>query len=192
MTPALTAIRMAGTLALVLMMTPSALVVASAAPPGADTVPAARLKRTAVRTEPSASTAGPGRPPMEVRGPDNRSVARVQQVSRGRESRSSRLVVTRSGRRAVIAARVVNYFGMAWSPDGSKIAYSEGTTIHIVDADGKTRQTIYTGPGGPYPGAAFDLRWADGGSTLSFTQVENAEQLDLSHPVRIILTLAAR
>jgi len=127
---------------------------------------------------------------MEVPGPAKHGVARVEQFSRGSESRSFRLLVTRSGKHAITVAKVVNYFGMAWSPDGSKIAYSEGTNIHIVDADGRTRQIIYTGPGGAYPGAAFDLTWSGGGSTLSFTQVENAEQLDLSHPVRIILTLA--
>ena len=47
------------------------------------------------------------------------------------------------------------------------------------------------GPGAQYPGACFDLVWADDGRTLSFTQVENAEQLDLSRPVRVVITLRA-
>jgi hypothetical protein len=38
----------------------------------------------------------------------------------------------------------------------------------------------------------FDLQWSNDGRTLSFTQVENARQLDLSRPVRVLITLGVR
>jgi Tol biopolymer transport system component len=115
----------------------------------------------------------------------------VQTVSTGFESRRSRIVLTGPNRRRVTIGPLVNYYGIAWSPDSSKIAFAEGAVVTIADRDGRTRQVMHTGPGGPYPGACFDLVWSEGGRTLSFTQVENAEQLDLSRPTRVIITLGA-
>jgi len=158
-------------------------------PPGFRDVPAAKLTKGAVRMEPGAPTRGLAHVPAQVSSPDGRRIARVQNVSAGRESATSRVVITGPGRRRTPIGTVVNNFGLAWSPDGSKIAFSEGTIVHVADSDGKTRQVIHTGPGGPYPGAAFDLAWSDDGRTLSFTQVENAGQLDLSRPVRVVITL---
>ena len=156
-----------------------------------EAIPAAGLKKLAVRTEPIRLIGGPQRAPSEVPAPNGHVVAKIQHVSSGPESRRSNILITGRGRRPVALATVVNYFGLSWSPGGTKIAYSEGAVVHVVDANGRTRQAIYTGPGGPYPGAAFDLVWSDGGHTLSFTQVENAEQLDLSHPLRVVMTLGA-
>lgn len=158
-------------------------------PPDFRDVPAAKLIKASVRIEPGASTGGLEHVPAQVRAPDGRRIARVQTLSTGRESRQSRIVIVGAGSRRVTFGPVVNYFGLAWSPDSSKLAYSEGAVVRIADSDGRTRQVIHTGPGGPYPGACFDLVWSDGGLTLSFTQVENAEQLDLSRPVRVVITL---
>jgi hypothetical protein len=153
-------------------------------------VPAAKLIKDSVRMEPGASTRGLEHVPVAVSSPDRRRIARAPTISTGLESRRSRIVITGPGRRRTTISSVVNYFGLTWSPDSSKIAFSEGTVVHIADSNGRTRQVIHTGPGGPYPGACFDLVWSDGGRTLSFTQVENAEQLDLSRPVRVVIALA--
>lgn len=152
-------------------------------------VPAAKLKKDSVRVDPGGSTRGLEHVPAQVRSPDGRRIARVQTLSIGREGRRSRIVISGPGRRRTTIGAAVNYFGLAWSPDSSKIAFSEGTVVQIADSGGRTRQVIHTGPGGPYPGACFDLVWSDGGRTLSFTQVENAEQLDLSRPVRVVIAL---
>jgi hypothetical protein len=154
-------------------------------------VPAETLKKEAARLEPGGSTAGLAHVPLQVRSPDRRWLARAQTMSTGRESRRSRIVLTGPNRRRVTIGPLVNYYGLAWSPDSSKIAFSEGAVVTIADRDGRTRQVIHTGPGGPYPGACFDLVWSEGGRTLSFTQVENAEQLDLSRPTRVVITLGA-
>ena len=155
-------------------------------------VAAARLTSAAVRQEHSASTAGLERVPSIVQSPDNRRTARVQQLSQGVESQRSRITIDGPGQRRTTIATAVNYFGLAWSPDGRKIAFSEGAIVTIADSDGKTQQVIHTGPGGRYPGACFDLEWSKDGRTLSFTQVENARQLDLSRPVRVSITLGVR
>jgi hypothetical protein len=154
--------------------------------------PAARLTSESVRVEPGAATAGLERVPTVVRSPDKRLTARVQTLSQGAESQRSRIAITGPGRRPVTIATLVNYFGLAWSPDGSKVAYSEGAVVAISDSDGRTRTVIHTGPGGRYPGACFDLAWSEDGRVLSFTQVENAQQLDLSTPVRVSITLGTR
>ena len=154
-------------------------------------VPAENLKRESVKLEPGASTRGLRHVPSQVRSPDGRWVARAQTVSVGRESRRSRIVITGPNRRRITIGPIVNYYGLAWSPDGSKIAFSAGAVVTIADSHGPGRQVIHTGPGGPYPGACFDLVWSEAGRTLSFTQVENAEQLDLWRPTRVVITLGA-
>ena len=113
-------------------------------------------------------------------------------IARGTESRRSRVVINGPRGRRLVVATAINYYGLVWSPDGSKIAFSEGAVVTIADATGKTRQVVYTGPGGRYPGACFDFAWSDDGRALSFTQVENAEQLDLSRPVRVVIALGTR
>jgi dipeptidyl aminopeptidase/acylaminoacyl peptidase len=154
-------------------------------------VPAEQLKKESVHLEPGGSTRGLARLPSQARSPDGRRIARVQSMGIGRESRRSRIVITGPNGRRTTIGPIVNYYGLAWSPDNSKIAFSEGAVVTIADSDGRTRQVVYTGPGGPYPGACFDLVWSEAGRTLSFTQVENAEQLDLSRPTRVVITLGA-
>jgi dipeptidyl aminopeptidase/acylaminoacyl peptidase len=152
-------------------------------------VPAEKLKKESVKLEPGGSTRGLAHVPSQVRSPDGRRIARAQTVGTGLESRRSRIVITGPNRRRITIGAIVNYYGLAWSPDNTKIAFSEGAVVTIADSDGRTRQVIHTGPGGPYPGACFDLVWSEAGRTLSFTQVENAEQLDLSRPTRVVITL---
>lgn len=135
----------------------------------------------------------PGAPPMRVVSPDGTKVAALEKVKILMESQVFRLVVTGSdGGERQVHDQVVNYYGLTWSPDSTKLAYSEGCLVHIVDQEVMFRTTIYTGPGGPYPGACFDLKWAKNGGELSFVQIENAQQPDLSSPIRVIVTLAKR
>jgi hypothetical protein len=154
-------------------------------------VPAEKVKKESVKLEPGGSTRGLAHVPSQIRSPDGRWIARAQTVGTGLESRRSRIVITGPNRRRITIGPIVNYYGLAWSPDNTKIAFSEGAVVTIADSDGRTRQVIHTGPGGPYPGACFDLVWSEAGRTLSFTQVENAEQLDLSRPTRVVITLGA-
>ena len=81
---------------------------------------------------------------------------------------------------------------MAWSHDGRTLAYCEGAVLHVVDRDGATTQVLRKGAGGLYPGACFDLAWSTDGRTLSLTEVANADQLDLSTPLRVTLTLGVK
>src|SRR4051812_36844506 len=87
-------------------------------------VPAEKLTKESVQTEPGASTRGLAHVPSRLRSPDGRRIARAQTMGVGRESRRSRIVITGSGRRPTTIAPVVNYYGLVWSPDGSKIAFS--------------------------------------------------------------------
>jgi hypothetical protein len=155
-------------------------------------VPAARLVAENVRTDPAASAAGLEHVPVTIRSPDQRRVARVRTLTTTAEGQRSRITITGPGQRTVTFPTVVNYYGLAWSLDSSKVAYAEGAVVTVADSDGKTRQVVYTGPGARYPGACIDLQWSDGGRTLSFTQVENARQLDLSTPTRVTITLGVR
>lgn len=155
-------------------------------------VTARDLEKTAVDIKPDAPAEALNRVPHRVKSPDGTRIATVQRLSTGLESTRYRISVAGPGRRRLRIADVVNYAGLTWSPDGTKVAFSEGALVHVADHDGRTRQVIYQGPGGPYPGACFDLQWSNSGRTLSFIQVENRDQLDLSRPVRVVITLGAR
>lgn len=89
-------------------------------------------------------------------------------------------------------AQVVNPYGLAWHPEGRTIAFSEGTVVHLVDSDGQTRMLLYSGPGGPYPGACFNLTWSADGRTLSCEQVESVEREELANPSTVTITLNVR
>jgi hypothetical protein len=128
----------------------------------------------------------------EVKSPDGTRVARLEPIGTGLESRRDRLVITGAGPLSTTIAEVINFFGLAWSPDGQKVAYCEGAVLHIADAAGATTQILHQGRGGRYPGACFDLAWSNDGRTLSLTEVENAEQLDISNPVRLTITLGPK
>lgn len=119
--------------------------------------------------------------------------AKIEQVTTGLESTISRIVVTTDqSAPKVIIQNAVNLGAIAWSPDGSRLAYCEGTLVHVVDRDGGNRQILYAGPGGPYPGACLELAWSSDGSQLSFIQLEHASELSLANPSRVVLTLEVK
>jgi Tol biopolymer transport system component len=125
--------------------------------------------------------------------PDGMRLAKVKRLRSGIESQVYAVSVSTLGEASGIKiAEVVNFYGLCWSPDGSKIAFSEGTMVHIADSDGQTKRTIYSGPGGPYPGASFDLGWSDDGRQLSFYQVEHAQDPELANPSFVTITLGTR
>lgn len=140
-----------------------------------------------------AAAAAPSVPqvPRSVPSADGQRVALADTGATGPESVTTTLVLrdTRTGER-IDLGQVTNLSGLAWSPDGRLIAFSEGTLVQVADADGRTRQVLHKGPGGPYPGAAFDLRWSADGAHLTFTQVQHATDAELAHPETITLDLA--
>jgi Tol biopolymer transport system component len=146
-----------------------------------------------IEPNPNVSLEGIGNIPYPVLSPDGKRVAKVEKLRSGIESQVYVLSVSATGEASGIKiAEVVNFFGLCWSPGGSKIAFSEGTMVHIADSDGQTKSTIYSGPGGPYPGASFDLRWSDDGRQLSFLQVENAQDPELANPSFVTITLGIK
>ena len=146
-----------------------------------------------IKPNPNVSLAGIGNIPYAVLSPDGKRMAKVERLRSGIESQVYGLSVSTIGEASGIKiAEVVNFFGLCWSPGGSKIAFSEGTMVHIADSDGQTKSTIYSGPGGPYPGASFDLRWFDDGRQLSFLQVEHAQDPELANPSFVTIILGIK
>ena len=146
-----------------------------------------------IKPNPTVSLEGIGNIPYTVLSPDGKRMAKVERLRSGIESQVYVLSIFTMGEASGIKiAEVVNFFGLCWSPGGSKIAFSEGTMVHIADSDGQTKSTIYSGPGGPYPGASFDLRWSDDGRQLSFLQVEHAQDSELANPSFVTIILGIR
>jgi Tol biopolymer transport system component len=156
-------------------------------------VRAADLSTLAEKTRDGASPEGLNQIVYTRPSPDGKRVARAERVQAGLESFQYAIHINTIGTEETVRiAEVVNCFGLAWSPDGSKIAFSEGTIVHIADSDGQSRQVIYVGPGGPYPGASFDLKWSEDGQRVSFVQVENARNADLANPKTVTITLGVK
>jgi dipeptidyl aminopeptidase/acylaminoacyl peptidase len=150
------------------------------------------LRKVAEDVRPGVSFKGLNQPLNTVLSPDGKRVAYAEKVGIGAESLLYAIYVSRAtGGERIRIAEVVNCFGLAWSPEGSKIVFSEGTIVHIADSNGGTRIAIYVGPGGPYPGASFNLTWSKDGQKLSFIQVENARDMDLANPSRVTITLGS-
>jgi Tol biopolymer transport system component len=151
---------------------------------------AKNLKKLSEEVEPIAFPDVPKKVNSEITSPDKRKIVKLIKKSTGLESASYQIYVTllKSCQKYFIA-EAVNCYGLGWSPDSSKIAFSEGTLVHLADSDGSSQQMIYTGPGGPYPGACFDFAWSRDGRRLSFIQVESVRDSSLAHPKRITLLL---
>lgn len=146
-----------------------------------------------IQSDPSVSLEGVANIPFSVKSPDGKRVAKVEMIRRGIESQVYVVSVSAiDGEPETKIAEAVNLFGLCWSPDGSKIAFSEGSIVHIADRDGQTKQIIYSGPGGPYPGASFNLKWVENGQKLSFIQVENAQDSELANPAIVTIKLGMR
>ena len=57
--------------------------------------------------------------------------------------------------------------GIAWSPDGTRIAFVLGEDIYVIDADGSNMRQLTTAPGGDYQPA-----WSSQGRDRVLTRVE--------------------
>jgi hypothetical protein len=164
---------------------------ASPAPFELASIPAARLVKVSedVRSIPFPNS--PPAPPTRVPSPRGDRVAEVVRVGTGVESSTHRIIVSSPDRRQGVAvADVTNLSGLIWSPDGSKIAFCEGAILHVADADGRTQRALHVGPGGPYPGACFDIAWTGRGDEIAFVEVQNASDPELGNPVRVTVKLA--
>jgi Tol biopolymer transport system component len=154
-------------------------------------VRASDLRKLNEEVQRGASVEGLNQVVGRVPSPDGKRIAYSERMGgAGLESlRYGIYVSDTTERERIKIAEVVNYYGLAWSPDGTKIAFSEGTIVYIADSDGMTKQAVHVGPGGPYPGACFNLTWSEGGQKLSFVQVENARDADLANPSKVVITL---
>lgn len=74
------------------------------------------------------------------------------------------------------------------SPDGSKLAYAQGTNVYIADADGKTSKLLYDAAGEENVQACYNLRWSDSGDELSFTLAKRVTG-DTLQLMTVIITL---
>lgn len=177
-----------------ILLLATVLAVSSLAACGGDTAPpadsAAALQVTGRRVELGAGTAVP--PPLAAvaTSPDGARTARLVAAGEGLESARYRLELSAAGGAPVVVGEVINPFGLAWSPDGSWLAFSEGAVVEAVAAAGGAPVELFAGAGGPYPGAAFDLAWSPDGAELSFTLVFHAGDQTLADPRRVTLSLA--
>lgn len=104
-----------------------------------------------IKPNPTVSLEGIGNIPYTVLSPDGKRMAKVERLRSGIESQVYVLSIFTIGEASGIKiAEVVNFFGLCWSPGGSKIAFSEGTINKILKtrlkADGitgeKTRKAV--------------------------------------------------
>lgn len=153
---------------------------------------AAQFTVRAVQVRPASSVSTPRVTGDRLRSPDGRSEAYFETGVQGLESTSSRLMAGPVGAPARAIAQAVNPYGIAWHPESGTIAFSEGTIVHLVDSDGQTRARLYSGPGGPYPGACFNLVWSADGRLLSCDQVESVEREELANPSTVTITVDVR
>jgi hypothetical protein len=106
-----------------------------------------------------------------------------------RDNGSGRTLVTLQAarRRRLPVASPVNH--PAWSPDGSKLAYDDGTNVHVVNADGRRFRS-------PVSFAGLDPSWSPDGSKIAFddgtnVNVVNADGTPLGTPIQFAGTQAA-
>ena len=77
-----------------------------------------------------------------------------------------------------------DYFGAAWSPDGTRLAVTEGNGLTIIDGDGVTRERIE-----PVENAVESLSWSPDGSHLAIIAGDSLGTVDSSGTERAELTL---
>jgi dipeptidyl aminopeptidase/acylaminoacyl peptidase len=71
--------------------------------------------------------------------------------------------------RQVVAPRTGEfYLSSAWSPDGSRIAFTSDHAVFVVNADGTGRRTVVEFPATPYYYEPGNLAWSPDGSRLAF------------------------
>ncbi len=129
--------------------------------------------------------------PGEIPSPDGKLLAVVDTVTI-QERKASIISVrefgTNSGGKGIDT--VQDCYDLAWSPDGSKLVYSDGTQVHIADADGGTRQVIYAAQKHPVPVICYNFTWQNEGHGFSFVQREETEIADsLRNAMLITITL---
>ncbi len=118
-------------------------------------------------------------------------MARLTVIRQAVESSICRLELTDSAGEPIDSIdEIANCYGMAWSPDGNRLAFSEGSLVHVLPAAGGERTTLFAGPGGPYPGGAFNLEWLRDGARLRFDVVDHVSNPDLANPRQVTLDLA--
>lgn len=76
-----------------------------------------------------------------------------------------------------------------FSPDSSKVAWCDGQTLYVADADGTTRQALHTETEDSSVFACFRPMWGADGKTLSFKEARRNEGDSVIQVVTVDITL---
>lgn len=78
------------------------------------------------------------------------------------------LLDTSSGERRLLFPLAPPAYGSSWSPDGTRLVYSDYSNLSVVDATSGESRPLMTFA---YPAGAYDPAWSPDGSTIAFTYV---------------------
>lgn len=104
-----------------------------------------------------------------VLSPDGTKLAFMQSTSGG----SGAIVVSNTDGSNPVTISAVGATNPAWSPDGTKIAYSNAGVITVMNADGTNKTAISTGTNDNFP------TWSPDGSQIAFHSVRAADNFTL-------------
>jgi WD40 repeat protein len=99
--------------------------------------------------------------------PDGSRMAYIRQcagagASCGDPTHGIRVLDLRTGTDEVVLAGD-NFIALDWSPDGTRIAYTDGGPLHIIELDGSEVGTV------PEISGADSLSWSAGGSLIAYS-----------------------
>jgi hypothetical protein len=106
--------------------------------------------------------------------PDGHAIAFLR-ASRVRASRN--LMVLRGRVLRVVARGVTN--GFTWSPDGRRLAFVGGTTIHVVDRDGRRRRPLVETPDGARR-PLWSPVWSPSGRLIAYVDRDGLHVVDVA------------